>query len=190
MQHWRTGEAPLIHVALHWHIPKESNTPQHPNREDLLCSKCHDFSANSSSRWHVPQHSGEVSGLMRWEEEGEKAYTYIYTHTQTHGRARQKYEWARTNTEWVGWAVDMKSGLTVKPMPTVEVKDPAMNLPWSNWTSREVLPTPLSPTRMVCRQIYRETEATSCRLQRCSFYLSPEALRCVGTGGVGQCVCS
>lgn len=190
MQHWRTGEAPLIHVALHWHIPKESNTPQHPNREDLLRSKCHDFSANSSSRWHVPQHSGEVSGLMRWEEEGEKAYTYIYTHTQTHGRARQKYEWARTNTEWVGWAVDMKSGLTVKPMPTVEVKDPAMNLPWSNWTSREVLPTPLSPTRMVCRQIYRETEATSCRLQRCSFYLSPEALRCVGTGGVGQCVCS
>lgn len=27
-----------------------------------------------------------------------------------------------------------------------------MNLPWSNWTSRDVFPTPLSPTRMVCKR--------------------------------------
>lgn len=26
-----------------------------------------------------------------------------------------------------------------------------MNLPWSNWTSRDVFPTPLSPTRIVCK---------------------------------------
>lgn len=92
MQHWCTGEAPLIHVALHWHIPRESNTPQHPNREDLLRSKCHDFSANSPSRWHLPQHSGEVSGLMRWEEEGEKAYTYIHTHRHTGEQGRSMSE--------------------------------------------------------------------------------------------------
>lgn len=41
--------------------------------------------------------------------------------------------------------------LTVKPMPTVAEKEPGMNLPWSNWTSRDVFPTPLSPTRMVCK---------------------------------------
>lgn len=43
-------------------------------------------------------------------------------------------------------------GLTVKPMPTVAVKDPGRNLPWSYWTSREVLPTPLSPNKIVCRE--------------------------------------
>lgn len=26
-----------------------------------------------------------------------------------------------------------------------------MNLPWSNWTSRDVFPTPLSPTKIVCK---------------------------------------
>lgn len=42
--------------------------------------------------------------------------------------------------------------LTVNPMPTVAEKEPGMNLPWSNWTSRDVFPTPLSPTRMVCKR--------------------------------------
>ena len=42
--------------------------------------------------------------------------------------------------------------LTVNPMPTVAVKDPGINFPWSYWTSREVFPTPLSPTRMVWRE--------------------------------------
>ncbi|PKU32269.1 cmrf35-like molecule 2 [Limosa lapponica baueri] len=30
-----------------------------------------------------------------------------------------------------------------------------MNLPWSNWTSRDVFPTPLSPTRIVCKDQVR-----------------------------------
>lgn len=107
MQHWRTGEASLIHAALHWHILKQSNTPQHPNREDLLRSKCHEFSANSPSRWHVPQHSGEVSGLMRWEEEGEKAYTYIHTHTGEQGRSMSEPEQIQSGwgERWT-WKVD------------------------------------------------------------------------------------
>lgn len=37
-------------------------------------------------------------------------------------------------------------------MPTVAEKEPGMNLPWSNWTSRDVFPTPLSPTRIVCKE--------------------------------------
>lgn len=71
--------------------------------------------------------------------------------------------------------------LTVKPMPTVEVNDPGMNLPWSNWTSREVLPTPLSPTRMVCRLRHTHTRAqeTSCSAAlRC--FNRPRPQRCVG----------
>lgn len=38
---------------------------------------------------------------------------------------------------------------TVKPIPTVAENDPAWNLPWSNCTSNDVLPTPLSPTNIV-----------------------------------------
>lgn len=37
-------------------------------------------------------------------------------------------------------------------MPTVAEKEPGMNFPWSNCTNRDVFPTPLSPTRMVCRK--------------------------------------
>jgi len=37
----------------------------------------------------------------------------------------------------------------VKPIPTVAENEPAWNLPWSNCTSNDVLPTPLSPTRIV-----------------------------------------
>lgn len=40
--------------------------------------------------------------------------------------------------------------LTVKPIPTVAAKFPGWNLPVSNWTNNEVLPTPLSPRRIVC----------------------------------------
>lgn len=45
-----------------------------------------------------------------------------------------------------------EGGLTVKPVLTVAVKDPRRNLPRSYWTTREVLPAPLSPTRTVCRE--------------------------------------
>ena len=37
-------------------------------------------------------------------------------------------------------------------MPTVAANEPGWNLPWSNWTSRDVFPTPLSPTSIVCNQ--------------------------------------
>lgn len=54
--------------------------------------------------------------------------------------------------------------LTVNPMPTVAEKEPGMNLPWSNWTSRDVFPTPLSPTRIVCKdQIKRHQCRCRCR---------------------------
>lgn len=36
-----------------------------------------------------------------------------------------------------------------------------MNLPWSNWTSRDVFPTPLSPTRMVCKGRAKEHQRTA-----------------------------
>ena len=39
--------------------------------------------------------------------------------------------------------------LTVKPIPTVAENDPVWNFPWSNCTSSDVLPTPLSPTNIV-----------------------------------------
>lgn len=35
-----------------------------------------------------------------------------------------------------------------------------MNLPWSNWTSRDVFPTPLSPTRMVCKDRVKRHQRT------------------------------
>lgn len=34
-----------------------------------------------------------------------------------------------------------------------------MNLPWSNWTSSDVFPTPLSPTRIVCKDPHKEASA-------------------------------
>lgn len=37
-------------------------------------------------------------------------------------------------------------------MPTVAEKEPGMNFPWSNCTNRDVFPTPLSPTRIVCKK--------------------------------------
>ena len=40
----------------------------------------------------------------------------------------------------------------MNPMPTVAANPSCVNLPVSNWTSSEVLPTPLSPTRIVCRR--------------------------------------
>lgn len=40
-------------------------------------------------------------------------------------------------------------------MPTVAENEPGMNLPWSNCTSRDVFPTPLSPTRIVCRKTHK-----------------------------------
>lgn len=41
------------------------------------------------------------------------------------------------------------STLTVKPMPTVAANEDGWNVPVSNWTRSEVLPTPLSPTKIV-----------------------------------------
>lgn len=88
-----------------------------------------------------PSHQvNNIMGRGRREREREK--------TQTR-------EMQKTNSERGGCVEDRKPGLTVKPMPTVEVKDPGMNLPWSYWTSREVLPTPLSPTRIVYRGSHR-----------------------------------
>lgn len=49
----------------------------------------------------------------------------------------------------------MFHALTVNPMPTVAENEPGMNLPWSNCTSRDVFPTPLSPTRIVCRKTHK-----------------------------------
>ena len=43
----------------------------------------------------------------------------------------------------------INKNLTVKPIPTVALNEPLWNLPVSNWTNTEVLPTPESPTRMV-----------------------------------------
>jgi len=41
---------------------------------------------------------------------------------------------------------------TINPMPTVAAKEPGWNLAWSNWTSSDVFPTPLSPTSIVYSQ--------------------------------------
>lgn len=41
---------------------------------------------------------------------------------------------------------------TVNPIPTVAAKFPGWNFPVSNWTSRDVLPTPLSPSRIVWKE--------------------------------------
>ena len=46
--------------------------------------------------------------------------------------------------------------LTVNPMPTVAEKEPDWNLPWSNCTRIDVLPTPESPTKIVYTQKYTE----------------------------------
>lgn len=50
--------------------------------------------------------------------------------------------------------------LTVKPIPTVAEKVPDENFPVSNLTSREVLPTPLSPSNIVCKQIEIKNKQT------------------------------
>lgn len=49
--------------------------------------------------------------------------------------------------------------LTVKPIPTVAAKFPGWNLPVSNWTNSEVLPTPLSPRRIVCKHTHTRMDA-------------------------------
>lgn len=41
-----------------------------------------------------------------------------------------------------------------------------MNLPWSNWTSRDVFPTPLSPTRIVCKDQVKRHQHTGARTSR------------------------
>lgn len=63
----------------------------------------------------------------------------------------------------------------MKPMPTVAEKVPVLNLPVSNCTSREVLPTPLSPSKMVCNMgnpIMAEKKANKSDLHvACSMYM-------------------
>jgi hypothetical protein len=40
--------------------------------------------------------------------------------------------------------------LTVKPIPTVAENVPVWNFPVSNCTNKDVFPTPLSPSKIVC----------------------------------------
>lgn len=58
---------------------------------------------------------------------------------------------------WHGWTVqqivrDTCFRFTVNPMPTVAANDPGWNFFWSNCTRSDVLPTPLSPTKIVWKQ--------------------------------------
>lgn len=46
--------------------------------------------------------------------------------------------------------------LTLKSMPTVEMKLPARKAPSLKRTSRQVLPTPESPTSITCREGWRD----------------------------------
>lgn len=71
--------------------------------------------------------------------------------------------------------------LTVNPMPTVAEKEPGMNLPWSNWTSRDVFPTPLSPTRIVCKDQVKRSQCMGAGGARaCRYSMQP------GAGNLGR----
>lgn len=79
--------------------------------------------------------------------------------------------------------------LTVKPIPTVAAKFPGWNLPVSNWTNNEVLPTPLSPRRIVCKHTREGTldyftktltirwEGSICCNKKKNLYLDHESLK-------------
>lgn len=130
----------------HWLMQLFTGTPLHPHGGSALLL-CHDLSCKQLVGETCPSHNRQ-----QYRQRGA-------------GRMQTVGRWAGEICEsgrfW---------GLTVKLMPTVEVKDPGMNLPWSYWTSREVLPTPLSPTRIVCRESHRQI-----RRHAAGLHSSPEA---------------